>query len=326
MHGAAMSFAKSITSRDEIWDVILASDMMDLALLKALIPAESYRKLAIYFHESQLSYPRQKDDIDLQEGRDRHYSWINYSSACVADAVFWNSKFHKEVFLSEIPKYLNAFPDFIEDHSYDVREKSEVLYVGLDLDDMRLPDALDRHGKALILWNHRWEYDKNPRLFFEMLFELKRRGVWFELAVLGEKHKKYPEVFDMAKHKLEEEIVHWGYVDKRSDYLKWLFKADILPVTANQEFFGISVLEAVAANTIPLLPRRLVYPEHFSEEWQQRQFFYEDSKHLVDKLQRFIMDVKLLRTQKTNHLVTKYNWKKLIAEYDDQFKRISLKK
>ena len=30
---------------------------------------------------------------------------------------------------------------------------------------------------AVILWNHRWEYDKNPELFFTTLFDLdNRRG------------------------------------------------------------------------------------------------------------------------------------------------------
>jgi len=326
MHGSALSFAKEIRSRKKYYDVIMVSDMIDLALLKAMLPGNAYGVLALYFHESQFNYPRQSNDQDLKEGRDRHYSWINYSSACVADVLFWNSKFHMESFLSAVPGFLKAFPDHREDYSDAIREKSTVLYVGLHLEEIRSIEPPKREGKALLLWNHRWEYDKNPVLFFETLFEIKRRGIWFELAVLGKGHKRQPEIFDEARKELNEEIVHWGFADKKADYLKWLWKADILPVTANQEFFGISVMEAIAANTIPLLPRRLVYPEHFNEDWQHRQFFYENPKALVDKLQRFILDVKLLRTQKTNHLANKYDWKKLIAEYDDQFKRISLKK
>ena len=326
MHGAALSLAKAICAKKKYYDVIMASDMLDLALLKAMIPGDVYGVLALYFHESQFTYPRQKGDKDLKKGRDRHYSWINYTAACVADVVFWNSQFHLDSFLKAVPSFLKRFPDHREDYTENIREKSHVLYVGLNLEGIRAIEPPKREGKALLLWNHRWEYDKNPLLFFETLFELKRRGIWFELAVLGQGHKHESEIFKLAREKLQEEIVYWGYVDSRTDYIKWLLRADILPVTSYQEFFGISVLEAVAANTIPLLPRRLVYPEHFNEDWQQRQFFYDDPDHLIDKLQRFIMDIKLLRTQKTDHLANKYDWKKLIAEYDDQFKRISLKK
>lgn len=326
MHGAALSMAKAVCGKNKYYDVILASDMLDLALLKAMIPGDCYGILALYFHESQFAYPRQEGDNDLKEGRDRHYSWINYSAACVADVVFWNSQFHQDSFLQAIPAFLKAFPDHREDYSENIRDKSKVLYVGLNLEEINSVQPPEREGKALLLWNHRWEYDKNPLLFFETLFELKRRGIWFELAVLGKSHKSQPDIFDRARKELKEEIVQWGYADKKEDYLKWVWKADILPVTANQEFFGISVMEAVATNTIPLLPRRLVYPEHFNEDWQRRQFFYDHPKQLVDKLQRFVLDVRLLREQKTNHLAIKYDWKKLIAEYDDQFKRISLKK
>jgi len=36
-----------------------------------------------------------------------------------------------------------------------------------------------------ILWNARWEHDKNPEQFFEVLFSLDEAGLPFRLAVLG---------------------------------------------------------------------------------------------------------------------------------------------
>ena len=44
-------------------------------------------------------------------------------------------------------------------------------------------------------------------------------------------------------------------------YLKILSEADIIVSTAIHEFFGISVVEAIAAGAYPLLPKRLAYPE-----------------------------------------------------------------
>ena len=62
---------------------------------------------------------------------------------------------------------------------------------------------------------------------------------------------------------LETNIVHFGFCESFSEYAQWLWKADILPVTSNQDFFGISIIEASYCETYPLLPERLSYPELF---------------------------------------------------------------
>lgn len=45
-----------------------------------------------------------------------------------------------------------------------------------------------------IVWNHRWEHDKNPEDFFSVLFELHTSHVSFSLSVLGESYGEVPEV------------------------------------------------------------------------------------------------------------------------------------
>ena len=51
----------------------------------------------------------------------------------------------------------------------------------------------------ILLWNHRWEYDKNPDAFFNALFQLKNKGIKFQLIVLGESYKNSPPIFKKAK-------------------------------------------------------------------------------------------------------------------------------
>ena len=66
-----------------------------------------------------------------------------------------------------------------------------------------------------------------------------------------------------SKEEFEDEIIHFGYCEKPEDYKRYLLSSDIIPVTSIQEFFGISVMEAVYCNTYPVLPNRLTYPELF---------------------------------------------------------------
>jgi hypothetical protein len=53
--------------------------------------------------------------------------------------------------------------------------------------------------------------------------------------------------------------------------------------TARQEFFGISVTEAVYAGAFPLLPDALVYPERIPAAHHDR-CLYEGHDALLDKL------------------------------------------
>ncbi|HAW81376.1 MAG TPA: DUF3524 domain-containing protein, partial [Balneola sp.] len=249
MHGGAISLAKQFNELEESPDQILATSMLDLTTFLSLTRKRSATiPVAMYFHENQLTYPWSPQDRDVKKKRNNHYSFINYASALAADKIFFNSKYHMDSFLGALPKFLKQFPDKRErDNIEIIREKSEVLHLGLDLkrfEDFRSSDK-EKNSEATILWNHRWEYDKNPEEFFETLYELKEKEVPFKLVVLGEQNDVNPPIFDEAKEKLKDEIIHWGYADSFDDYAKWLWRVDILPVTSNQDFFGGSLIEAM---------------------------------------------------------------------------------
>jgi glycosyltransferase involved in cell wall biosynthesis len=172
----------------------------------------------------------------------------------------------------------------------------------------------------VVLWNHRWEYDKNPEAFFRALIEIQERGIDFNLVVLGEQYAQYPKVFDEAKETLKDKILHWGYVESQEEYAKWLHIADVLPVTAVQDFFGGSVVEAMYCNVVPFLPKRLAYLEHIPDALHNT-FFYDESD-FVAKLQRRIMDVKYLRVMNTRQYVERYDWSNCVTNYDQTLEMV----
>lgn len=324
MHGGAVSLANLVIPELTTPDLILATDMMDLNLFLSLTRAWSHDiPVAVYFHENQLNYPWSTTDADVRLKRDNHYAFINYTSALAADRVFFNSEYHKKAFFQELPKFLSAFPDHQNPISVRlIAAKSMVLPLGLNLKqfDNHKPEKFDHQNGAVVLWNHRWEFDKNAEQFFNALFEIADKGVDFKLVVLGQSYGKHPAVFDQANERLAEHILHFGYTSSFEEYAKWLWLSDLLPVTSNQDFFGGSVVEAMYCNAVPLLPKRLAYPEHIDKEYHST-YFYDDDD-FVKKVHHRIMDVKYLRVMNSRQYAEKYDWTNLITTYDHEMEQV----
>jgi glycosyltransferase involved in cell wall biosynthesis len=113
----------------------------------------------------------------------------------------------------------------------------------------------------IVLWNQRWEYDKNPEGFFRLMNRLDDAGFKFRLILAGEHFEEQPYGFDRAFERYADRILHYGYADDFAEYSSLLHMADIVVSTAVHEFFGIAILEAIYCGCHPLLPDRLSYPE-----------------------------------------------------------------
>ena len=118
----------------------------------------------------------------------------------------------------------------------------------------------------MVVWNHRWEYDKGPKAFLEILLQARERGARFRLAVMGQSFEAVPDAFGKMEVEFEEDIVQWGAVDSRAEYIRKLASCDVALVTAHHDFFGISVLECAAVGLDLVAPNALAYPEHFGED------------------------------------------------------------
>ncbi len=327
MHGAAVTLAAQANAlaAHTKFDLILATDMLDLSVFLSLTRSWSHAvPSAVYFHENQLNYPWSPTDADVKLQRDHHYAFINYASALSAQAVFFNSAYHLQSFIDELPAFLKSFPDYQNLDTVEmIKQKSSVLPLGLDLSSMLslIPDKPQKPQRACILWNHRWEYDKNPDRFFKALFEIQDRGIDFKLIVLGEELNRQPAIFKEAKEVLSEKILHFGYAATREEYVKWMSMADLLPVTSHQDFFGASIIEAMNCNVVPFLPKRLAYPEHIPAQFHAT-FFYDEDE-FVNKLQRRIMDVKYIRVMNTRQYALRYDWQRLTGEYDKALQQVA---
>lgn len=272
MHGGAVTLARRFLQADGAAPkLILATDMLDLTTFLALtrrvtagIPA------LMYMHENQLTYPLPEDPgegpMRRQKGeRDRHYAFVNYASMLAADRVVFNSRFHRDAWFDELPRFLRHFPEHKELGTVDgLRRKSTVLPVGIDCPPATAAAAQRRHvtpgEPPLVLWNQRWEYDKNPGELVEALRRVAGRGVDFRLALCGQAFSESSADLQRAADLFGDRLVHFGFAAP-GDYRRLLRQAHVTVSTARHEFFGVAVLEAMAHATFAVLPDRLAYPE-----------------------------------------------------------------
>lgn len=323
MYGGAVSLARQFLEEKPGWqpDLILASGMLDLPAFLSLSRLKSQNiPVALYFHENQITYPWSPTDADPKLGRDNQYGFINYTSALTADGIYFNSDYHRNSFLESLPGFLRQFPDHQEvDLVETLIPKSEVLPLGMDLAALDVPPPGIRPEEPVILWNHRWEYDKGPDLFFETLFQLVALGQAFKLIVLGESFRNSPPVFKEAKERLKDHILHFGYAEDRRRYAEYLQLADILLVTSRQDFFGGSTVEAIYAGCYPLLPDRLAFPEHIPAA-SQRQHLYQNDVELLPCLLEILPNIDTLRHNSSyRDFVAHYDWRILAPHYDRRF-------
>jgi glycosyltransferase involved in cell wall biosynthesis len=116
----------------------------------------------------------------------------------------------------------------------------------------------------LIVWNQRWEHDKGPEELREIVAGLIESGVDFAMAMCGEVFVSVPPTYAEITELLGDRLIHEGWAE-RDEYVDLLNKASVVLSTAQQEFFGIAITEAVAAGAHPVFPNRLVYPERVAD-------------------------------------------------------------
>ena len=320
MVGGTMEMAKRIKGEVEKFDLIIVTDMVDLPCFLGYLRNKKLPKVVMYFHENQITYPWSSDDKDIAKERDHHYGFMNLRSAIVSDYVLFNSEYHKSSFLSSLPSFVKKFPTYPwKKDLNNLNGKASVLPIGIDLSLFR--ERIHRCDCPIFLWNHRWEYDKGPTEFFETLFGLKKEGIGFELIVLGKSHNRKPKIFELAKKRLSNEIIHWGFAANRSDYIALISQANIAMVTSNQDFFGISTVEAIAAGCYPILPNKLAYPEHIPPNSHPDVIY--NKGELFEKVKTVIDNKAYAEVNHFQQYLNKYECQQVVKDYDDLFESVN---
>ena len=333
MRGSSAWFADLLNERvGEPVDLIFTTGFLNVADLRGMLrPPLDRVPVILYMHENQLTYPLSPD-----EEFDFHFGFTNIISCLAANRIIFNSGFHRQLFLDSLANYLGKMPEGSPRRvPQKLEAKSEVLGVGLErtpLPEDHFPQyragqcaedigpGWPRSERPLVVWNHRWEFDKRPELFSAAINRLLDAGLDFDVALLGES-KSHEEVFQPLADRLGSRCVAFGFLPTRQQYDALLERGDIVVSCANQEYFGISMAEAIHAGCYPVLPREQVYPSMYGTRCKGRHFF-DGEDELVALLGDLLTGDSCGHVCSLDHDVDEFCWDRLVHPFDDLVDRV----
>ena len=259
MEAAAFTLAQRVGQSGQAPDVIVASDYVDLPRLRGFLPPHlRATPILLYLHENQLTYPDQDPDPDRN-----HYGFTNVLSCLAADAIAFNSHFHRQDFHAAARTLLQRLPNPAPRKEFDAAmADAQVIYPGIDLDALPLGTGPPPDSPLRIAFNHRWEHDKDPIGFLDAVIEARDAGARIEVVMLGESFERTPDGMTERLERLGSALLWSGFKPDQAEYASTLGACDLVVSTARHEFYGMALLEGLACGCSPLAPDRLAYPEH----------------------------------------------------------------
>lgn len=274
MQGAAALWAHELQDVTPP-DILLTTDMCDLAQLKGLLPSSWHGvKCVVMFHENQLTFPWSPTDNDPNLGRDLAYSYINVSSALAADQVWFNSAHHRNAFLHAVNVWMSKMPKpRLSRPAARIAAQSHVVHLGLNFDgwDALKPDVPTDWTSCdvpVLLWNQRWSWDKGTDAWMELVHDILKQDIPAEFVVLGESKGRLPEGWNTMRDNMGNRCLQWGYADSKEDYVQWLWRSTVAPLAPKQEYFGLALVEAMRCEVMPWVPESHAYLETMPERHQ----------------------------------------------------------
>ncbi len=324
IRGNSLSWAFSEREKlEDSYDLLIATSMVDLSSLRGFVPSLACVPTIVYFHENQFAYPISEQQFDSVEPK-----VVSLYSALAADKVLFNSDYNRETFLAGIEQFLKQMPDYVPVGLVDnIKKKSTVLPVPLD-EECYQPSSKDPSAPLEIIWNHRWEYDKGPDRLFAAITRVMDKSCDFRLHVVGQQFRQLPEEFEQLKKRIEAvspiSLGTWGYQESREDYRKLLARVDVVLSTAIHDFQGLSVLEAVAAGALPLVPDRLCYGEWFATEFRYPSYVNDASMEAKGLAGKILDWIEAKRTGQLMKLpeVSQFSIDRLKHNYADYFQQL----
>lgn len=171
--------------------------------------------------------------------------WLQIGGSLTADLVVLNSV-HTQRMVEE------SFSEFLNEPTMErLRQKTRVLRFGLISDEPDIPISRDVEV-PIIVYNHRFEAYKQPKVTAEVLQSLRKAGHRFEVWVtqhVGQNVSEFPVADRVVGHPV------------RREYLRRIAVPAINTINSLHETFCISILDSIALGHVIVAPRSVTFPE-----------------------------------------------------------------
>jgi glycosyltransferase involved in cell wall biosynthesis len=277
----------------------------------------------IIFHELMFSRSLQQRQTYQQETFSLLYSLL------AADRLLFTSANHKEACFDSLPPVLQQLPEFPgRNRVLEILEKkARILHPGIPLRELDLASHNQvKYKSPTILWNQRWEPNKQPELFLQTLYRLAGEGMDFGVILCGSRPAEngsgeagsVESLFEEARMRLGSRVFHCGFVRSRAEYANLLWSSDIVISTAEVDYFPNAIIEAAYCDCYPLTPDRLDYPSLYPLDQKDR-FIYRDTEDLYSRLKILLMDPLEIGSAALHESMLKFDWERAVKEHDREF-------
>lgn len=206
--------------------------------------------------------------------------WARYMEAGwvrAVDGVFVGTEYHKKSFISR------RMEPLMDDWR---RVASKIHVTGNPFNHeevIRRAGGIPARKKNQIIYPNRFDYEKRPNIFLDIAKIIRANNEdWAFLLTTSRPYLRscHPWLEEYAKA-LEKEgtvVIKAGLT--KDQYYKELAESKIMVSTSIEENFGYCAVEAIAVDTVPLVPDDYSYPELVPHPSMR----YKDYSGLLDKL------------------------------------------
>ncbi|PIP57780.1 hypothetical protein COX03_01170 [Candidatus Woesebacteria bacterium CG22_combo_CG10-13_8_21_14_all_39_10] len=214
---------------------------------------------------------------DFAEPMSDWASFFEKGWAKICDGIFVGSKYHKEKFIRKRKIGGLESKIYVTGNPFNTQDILKAV-----------PEKINPVGRRenIVIFSHRWDYEKRPNVFVDMMNQLQNIRKDFKVYITTSR-KKFRSNQKWLIEKLHSARFEYHIFDglSKEQYYQLLSKSKIFVSTTIEENFGYCLLEAMTLGCTPVVPNKYSHPEILNND---SRFLYNNNKEAVKIVSAFL--------------------------------------
>ncbi len=239
--------------------------------------------------------------------------------------VCWQSRRFKNALteMNEITSVASFGRNTLERWAPSLKDKSTVIYNGLDLVDMRqtIP-SVELSGKFNLLFPGGSKWDKGGDILILALAQIvnKIHGIHLYIALDVPQNDLLRKM--VTELGLDQHVTFSGFLSKH-EYRKLLYAVDLLVMPSRNEIFPIAHMEAMALGK-PIVAGNTGGTPELMKDGRNGILVEPDENEVAQAILRLYSNEDLRREMSKNNLqdIQRFDWANIVAQYSNTYRSI----